>query len=126
MDRLLLRHLQFLSHGLITRGRLTAPTRSVVGRRLVVPSVAPAEGRIRLTQEHSVSTDPSHPTSAKIPEAISEPDVGPATASAAPTEETRPGLGATIGADWAAVIVAAVLVLLAVSGFLPSIPFLVK
>ena len=31
-----------------------------------------------------------------------------------------------IGADWAAVLVAAVLVLLAVLGLLPSIPFLVK
>ncbi|HEY0814741.1 MAG TPA: hypothetical protein VGE11_15805 [Pseudonocardia sp.] len=31
-----------------------------------------------------------------------------------------------IGADWAAVIVAAVLVLLAVIGLLPAIPFLVK
>jgi len=73
-----------------------------------------------------VSTDPSHPTSEKTPEITSEPDAGPATASAASTDENRPGLGATIGADWAAVIVAAVLVLLAVSGFLPSIPFLVK
>lgn len=31
-----------------------------------------------------------------------------------------------LGADWIAVIVAAVLVLLAVVGLLPSIPFLVK
>jgi len=31
-----------------------------------------------------------------------------------------------IGADWAAVIAAAALVLLAVFGLLPSIPFLVK
>ncbi|TCK25176.1 hypothetical protein [Pseudonocardia endophytica] len=38
----------------------------------------------------------------------------------------RPGLGARIGADWAAVIVAAVVVLLALLGLLPSIPFLVK
>jgi hypothetical protein len=35
-------------------------------------------------------------------------------------------LGARLGADWAAVIVAAVIVLLAVTGLLPSIPFLVK
>lgn len=41
-------------------------------------------------------------------------------------ERTRPGLVAGIGADWAAVIVAAVLVLLAVSGVLPAIPFLVR
>lgn len=31
-----------------------------------------------------------------------------------------------IGADWAAVIVAAVLVLLGIVGLLPAIPFLVK
>ena len=46
-----------------------------------------------------------------------EPDAGPAAA---------PTLASRIGADWAAVIVAAVLVLLAVFGLLPSIPFLVK
>ena len=47
-----------------------------------------------------------------------------------PTTKTetgdRPGLGARLGADWAAVLVAAVLVLLAVVGLLPSIPFLIK
>ena len=64
-----------------------------------------------------MSTDPSHST----PDVESEPDVG----TAIPTEP-RPSLGTVIGADWAAVIVAAVLVLLAVSGFLPAIPFLVK
>ena len=41
------------------------------------------------------------------------------TAADAPPERAR------IGADWAAVIVAAVLVLLAVLHLLPSIPFLV-
>jgi hypothetical protein len=46
-----------------------------------------------------------------------EPDPGSAAA---------PALATRIGADWAAVIVAAVLVLLAVVGLLPSIPFLVK
>ncbi len=34
--------------------------------------------------------------------------------------------GSRIGADWAAVIVAAVFVALALIGLLPSIPFLVK
>jgi hypothetical protein len=45
-----------------------------------------------------------------------------------PVSETpsNPGLLARIGADWAAVIVAAVVVLLALVGLLPSIPFLVK
>jgi hypothetical protein len=46
-----------------------------------------------------------------------------------PTPDPDPshlGLAARLGADWAAVIVAAVLVLLAVTGLLPSIPFLVK
>ncbi len=37
-----------------------------------------------------------------------------------------PGPASRISTDWAAVIVAAVLVLLAVFGLLPSIPFLVK
>ncbi|HEV7789407.1 MAG TPA: hypothetical protein VGP05_10385 [Pseudonocardia sp.] len=40
-------------------------------------------------------------------------------------DPSHPGLG-RLGADWAAVIVAAVLVLLAVTGLLPSIPFLVR
>lgn len=55
-----------------------------------------------------MSTNPSETTPA--------PDPDPA----------HPNLGARLGADWAAVIVAAVLVLLAVTGLLPSIPFLVK
>ena len=38
----------------------------------------------------------------------------------------RSNLVTRIGADWAAVIVAAVLVLLAVFGLLPTISFLVK
>jgi hypothetical protein len=37
-----------------------------------------------------------------------------------------PSSSRTIGADWAAVLVAAVIVLLAIGGVLPSIPFLVK
>jgi len=41
-------------------------------------------------------------------------------------EKPTAGLGARLGADWAAVIVAAVLVVLAVAGLLPSITFLVK
>jgi hypothetical protein len=49
----------------------------------------------------------------------SAPD--PAVPADAPPEERR-----GIGADWAAVIVAAVLVLLAVLHVLPTIPFLVK
>ena len=40
-----------------------------------------------------------------------------------PAEDDR---GPGIGADWAAVIVAAVFVALALIGLLPSIPFLVK
>jgi hypothetical protein len=47
-----------------------------------------------------------------------EPEPAPA-----PTSEDR---ASRINADWAAVIVAAVLVLLAIFGLLPSIPFLVK
>jgi hypothetical protein len=46
--------------------------------------------------------------------------------AAEPQPEAPPGLGARIGADWAAVIVAAVLVLVTALGLLPSIPFLVK
>ena len=41
-----------------------------------------------------------------------------------PAVEEEPG--SRIGADWAAVIVAAVFVALALIGLLPSIPFLVK
>jgi hypothetical protein len=55
-----------------------------------------------------LSTNPSETTPT--------PDPGP----------SHPNLGARLGADWAAVIVAALLVLLAVTGLLPSIPFLVK
>jgi hypothetical protein len=43
----------------------------------------------------------------------------------APSPEA-PDRTSGVGADWAAVIVAAVLVLLALVGLLPSIPFLVK
>jgi len=45
-----------------------------------------------------------------------------------PSPEPGPAasLATRIGADWAAVIAAAALVLLAVIGLLPSIPFLVK
>lgn len=46
------------------------------------------------------------------------------TAPDAPSPDT--GWAGRIGADWAAVIVAAVLVLLAVVGLLPTITFLVK
>ena len=52
---------------------------------------------------------------------MSTPAPDPAVSTDAPPEERR-----GIGADWAAVIVAAVLVLLAVLHLLPSIPFLVK
>jgi hypothetical protein len=51
---------------------------------------------------------------------VSTPAPDPATPVEAPSARPR------IGADWAAVIVAAVLVLLAVLHLLPSIPFLVK
>jgi hypothetical protein len=64
-----------------------------------------------------VSTDSS--------QASNEPP-GPPPSQGSPSEQSEPSAGARIGADWAAVIVAAVLVLLAVSGFLPAIPFLVK
>jgi hypothetical protein len=60
-------------------------------------------------KEFPMSTNPTRP----------DPEPGPA-ATAPPT------LAGRIGADWAAVIVAAVLVLVAVLGLLPSIPFLVK
>jgi hypothetical protein len=43
-----------------------------------------------------------------------------------PSTAAVPTLIGRIGADWAAVIAAAALVLLAVFGLLPSIPFLVK
>ncbi|MCE0762423.1 hypothetical protein ACFQH9_19650 [Pseudonocardia lutea] len=50
---------------------------------------------------------------------------GPATSAATdPVTVERPAR--RLGADWIAVIVAAVLVLLAATGLLPSIPFLVK
>jgi hypothetical protein len=51
---------------------------------------------------------------------VTEPSTPPPTSQPTP-EGTR-----RIGADWAAVIVAAVLVLLALLGLLPAIPFLVK
>ncbi|MFC5060998.1 hypothetical protein [Actinomycetospora atypica] len=45
-----------------------------------------------------------------------------------PPEATtdRPGGLARLGADWIAVIVAGILVLLAGTGLLPTIPFLIK
>ena len=49
--------------------------------------------------------------------------------TASPVPEPSPSTetpGPRLGADWIAVIVAAVLVLLALVGLLPSIPFLVK
>jgi hypothetical protein len=46
----------------------------------------------------------------------------PEPAPVSPSEDHAP----RISADWAAVIVAAVLVLLALLGLLPPIPFLVK
>ena len=48
------------------------------------------------------------------------------TATDATATDTAPPPRWRIGADWAAVIVAAVLVAAAVVGLLPSIPFLVK
>jgi hypothetical protein len=53
-----------------------------------------------------------------------DPTAVPPTAS--PPTAPPPGLARRIGPDWAAVIVAAVVVVLAVVGLLPSIPFLVK
>jgi hypothetical protein len=64
-----------------------------------------------------MSTHPSHPEH----DTAGPRTTGPDTA----TEPDRPSLGARIGADWTAVLIAAVLVLLAVVGLLPSIPFLV-
>jgi hypothetical protein len=68
---------------------------------------------------------PDHPAEESTAE---HPESGPAAeeSTAEPSAEDRPGLGARLGADWAAVLVAAVLVLLAVVGLLPSIPFLIK
>jgi hypothetical protein len=43
-----------------------------------------------------------------------------------PTPDPNTSLAARIGPDWAAVLVAALLVALAIAGLLPSIPFLVK
>ena len=42
------------------------------------------------------------------------------------TSDANPKRAARISADWAAVLVAAVLVVLAAFGVLPTIPFLVK
>lgn len=59
----------------------------------------------------------------------SEPTAGDTTAGTTPGatgEPDRRGPLAAIGADWWAVIVAGVLVLLAGLGLLPSIPFLIK
>jgi hypothetical protein len=52
--------------------------------------------------------------------------VSTAVPEPAPPSETEDTTASRISADWAAVIVAAVLVLLALLGLLPSIPFLVK
>lgn len=85
-----------------------------------------------------MSTDPSHPqpetpTVSETPadahtgsEAASETQTGPEPTTDDSRGAETSSVGARIGADWAAVIVAAVLVLLAVSGVLPAIPFLVK
>ena len=43
-----------------------------------------------------------------------------------PEQAGTPSLAARLGVDWIAVIVAAVLVLLAGLGLLPTIPFLIK
>lgn len=48
----------------------------------------------------------------------------PTPPGAAP--ESRPAGLARLGADWIAVIVAGILVLLAGTGLLPTIPFLIK
>ena len=59
------------------------------------------------------------------PAAAPPPNTDPAQGDPpGPGAAGRPG--ARLGADWWAVIVAAVLVVLALSGLLPSIPFLVK
>ena len=57
---------------------------------------------------------------------MSTPD--PTTGTVDTTSPRGPVAGAfeRLGADWAAVIVAAVLVLLAGLGLLPAIPFLIK
>lgn len=56
-----------------------------------------------------------------------EPSVPPAGTEPAPPERGAvAGAFERLGADWAAVIVAGVLVLLAGLGLLPSIPFLIK
>ncbi|MDT7742083.1 MAG: hypothetical protein QOE59_1161 [Actinomycetota bacterium] len=58
---------------------------------------------------------------------MSEPvsDTGSDTGSP-PSSTPRPGGLARLGADWIAVIVAGVLVVLAGLGLLPAIPFLIK
>lgn len=50
----------------------------------------------------------------------------PAYSPAVMSSDSNPKGPARISADWAAVLVAAVLVALAAFGLLPSIPFLVK
>jgi hypothetical protein len=71
---------------------------------------------------------PVEPSPAPSPAApgaagASAPAAAPGTAGPSrPADAGRRGLGA----DWTAVLVAAVVVLLAVVGLLPSIPFLVK
>ncbi|NMO88540.1 hypothetical protein [Actinomycetospora sp. TBRC 11914] len=57
-------------------------------------------------------------------EPVSEPAPRPAAGSPPPAE--RPGGLARLGADWIAVIVAGILVVLAGLGLLPTIPFLIK
>ena len=58
---------------------------------------------------------------------MSEPVSEPVSdAGSPPSSTSRPGGLARLGADWIAVIVAGILVVLAGIGLLPAIPFLIK
>jgi hypothetical protein len=83
----------------------------------------PCDGR-HLSPRLSLLAARDHPPRLGDPfsgDTVSTPAPDPAVPVDGPPEQRR-----GISADWAAVIVAAVLVLLAVLHLLPSIPFLVK
>jgi hypothetical protein len=148
MDRLLLRHGQRLYLRLIDSAASTVPVASLVvipSRRSAVStdSSHPSPGTSRDTDTGSGPVDGVDSTAPAAgppdPAVVDHAVVDHAavdhaavdhaavdSAASDPAEPDRPGLGAQLGADWAAVLVAAVLVLLAVTGLLPSIPFLVK
>jgi hypothetical protein len=90
---------------------------------MTVPEPGPAPDEPAEPRDTAPNPAPD-PEPAPNPEPTA--DVEPAPNPEPADEADRPGLGARLGADWTAVLVAAVLVLLAVTGLLPSIPFVVK